>query len=49
MTDESFSFKDVGETIAKMLGLNVGDNLEIQRDKLNVNRILVIRHPQEKS
>jgi hypothetical protein len=44
---ESFSFKDLGETIAKMLGLSVGDNLEVQRDKLNPNRILVIRHPNQ--
>ncbi|MGA2785837.1 MAG: hypothetical protein ABSF09_14195 [Candidatus Bathyarchaeia archaeon] len=44
---DSFSIKDLGETIAKILGLSVGDNLEVQRDKLNPNRILVIRHPDE--
>jgi hypothetical protein len=44
---ESFSLKDLGEVISKILGLSVGDSLEVQRDKLNSNRILVIRHPDE--
>jgi hypothetical protein len=37
----------LGETIAKALGLRPGDNIELRRDKLDVNRVLVIRHAQE--
>jgi hypothetical protein len=42
---ESFSIKDLGETIAKMLGASVGDHIELMRDKLDKNRIMVVRHP----
>jgi len=43
----SFSIKDLGEVIAKALGLRPGDDIEIQRDRLDPNRILVRRHVSE--
>jgi hypothetical protein len=49
MPEGSFSIKDLSEVIAKALGLRPGDGVEIQRDRLEPNRVLVIRHPQEKS
>jgi antitoxin component of MazEF toxin-antitoxin module len=39
----------LGETIAKALGLKPGDDLEVSKDRLDPNRLLVIRHPQEES
>ena len=36
--------KTLGETIAKALGLRPGDDVEIQRDRLDPNRVLVRRH-----
>lgn len=47
----SFDVRTLGETIAKALGLKVNESVEIQRDRLNPLRILVIRHPakQEES
>jgi hypothetical protein len=47
--EDSFSVRNLAETIQKMLGLSVGDNVEIQRDKLNPLRIMVIRHPNQES
>jgi len=35
--------KTLGETIAKALGLKPGDDIEIQRDRLDPNRVLVAK------
>jgi hypothetical protein len=40
----SFSIKALGEVIAKALGLAPGDEIEISRDRLDPNRVLVRRH-----
>lgn len=40
----SFTIKDLGAAIAKALGLTEGDEVEIQKDKFDANRILIIRH-----
>jgi len=46
MTDEStFGFKDVGRAICEMLRLEKDETIEIQRDRTNPNRLMVIRHP----
>jgi len=44
-----YDVKALGEVIAKALGLISGDDIEVQRDLLNPNRILVLRHPQEQA
>ena len=44
MSEEpSFSIKDVGAAIVKALGLKPNDEIEILRDKLDRNRVLVVR------
>ena len=43
----AFDVKALGETIAKALGLRPGDDVEIQRDHLDPNRVLVRRHASE--
>ena len=43
----SFDVKSLGQIIAKALGLRPGDNFEIQRDRLDPNRVLVRRHVTE--
>jgi hypothetical protein len=43
----SFSIKDVGAAIVKALGLKPDDEIEILRDKLDPNRVLVRRHVSE--
>jgi hypothetical protein len=43
--EESFSIKDLGVTIAKMLGLQKNDTVEIRRNKTDPNQILDVRHP----
>jgi bifunctional DNA-binding transcriptional regulator/antitoxin component of YhaV-PrlF toxin-antitoxin module len=43
----AFDFKTLGETIAKALGLKPGDDIEIQKDRLDPNRVLVRRHVNE--
>ena len=43
LPDEPFSIRDLGETIAKMLGLRPGNTVEIQRDRLNPDRLMIIR------
>jgi hypothetical protein len=47
LPEGSFSIKDLGETIAKMLGLSKGETVEIQRDRFDSNRLLIIRHGEE--
>jgi hypothetical protein len=44
---ESFSIKDVGAAIVKALGLLPNDEIEILRDKLDPNRVLVRRCANE--
>jgi len=45
--DGSFSVKDLGLVIARVLGLREGEVVEVQRDKTNPDRVLVIRHGRE--
>ena len=47
MPEESFSVKDLGAMIARMLGLQKNETVEIHRDRLDPNRVMVIRHGQE--
>ena len=42
--NSAFDIKALGAAIAKALGLTEGDEVEIQKDKLDANRILIIRH-----
>ena len=37
--------KSLGELVARALGLQLGDDVEIARDRLNPNRLLVLRSP----
>jgi hypothetical protein len=41
----SFSTKDLGVAIARILDLREGDTVEIARNKLDRNDVRVIRHP----
>jgi hypothetical protein len=43
--DDSFSMLDLGAMVAQMLGLTKGDAVEIQKDKLDRNRCMIIRLP----
>jgi hypothetical protein len=47
LPDGSFSIKDLGLAIARVLGLQEGEVVEVQKDKTNPNRVLVIRHGQQ--
>ncbi len=47
MPDEGFSIRDLGVTIAKMLSLAKNDTVELQRSKIDSNKILIIRHPAD--
>ena len=40
----SFTIKDLGAAILKALGATPDDEIEILRDKLDRNRVLVVRH-----
>jgi bifunctional DNA-binding transcriptional regulator/antitoxin component of YhaV-PrlF toxin-antitoxin module len=40
----AFDVKTLGQVIARALGLKPGDDIEIQRDRLDPNRVLVRRH-----
>jgi hypothetical protein len=40
----TFDIKALGAAIAKALGLQQNDEVELQRDRLDANRILIIRH-----
>jgi hypothetical protein len=42
--EERFTAKELGETIARFLNLRVGDEVGFLRDKLDRNRIMVVRH-----
>ena len=44
---DPFTIRDLTQVIAKTLGLSPGDDITIQRDKLDCNRILLIRTPGE--
>jgi len=46
---ESFTLQDLTDVIARTLGLTVGDGVELQRDKTNSNRILIVRHPKSEA
>ena len=43
----SFDVKSLGQIIAKALGARPGDDIEIQKDRLDPNRVLVRRHVNE--
>jgi hypothetical protein len=43
----TFDIKALGDIIAKALGLRAGDEIEIQVDRLDPNRVLVRRHVSE--
>ena len=43
MPEESFTVRDLGVAIARVLGLEKGDIVEVQRDKTNSDRIMIIR------
>ena len=45
----SFTIKDLGTAIAKALGLKLGEEVEIQRDRLDPNRVLVRRHVNQQA
>jgi len=47
LPEESFSIRDFGVTIAKMLGLQLGETIELKRNRENPNAVLVLRHPKE--
>lgn len=47
MPEGSFSIRDLGATIAKILKFRENETIEIQRDRTNPLRILVIRHPNQ--
>lgn len=40
---DSFTFRDLGETIARILDLHLGDSIEIKRDKTDVSRVMVVK------
>jgi len=46
MPEESFTVKDLGPTIAKILGLKDGDIVEIARNKLDANELKIIKLPR---
>jgi len=48
LPDVSFTIKDLADVIAKMLGLREGETVEIQRNRLDRDRLMIIRHGQEK-
>jgi hypothetical protein len=39
--------KDLGATIAKMLGLQKNETVEILRDRSDRNRVMVVRHGKD--
>ncbi|MFI5449048.1 MAG: hypothetical protein ACHQ03_04685 [Candidatus Bathyarchaeia archaeon] len=43
---ESIRERKLGQAIAKTLGLAPGDDVELQRDKLNPDRIMILRYPK---
>lgn len=45
MPEDSFSPKDLGVTIARILHLEKNDVVEVQKDKTNPDRVVVLRHP----
>jgi hypothetical protein len=42
----TFNVKSLGELVARALGLQPGDDVEVARDRLNPNRLLVVRHAE---
>lgn len=45
----SFSLKDFAEVIVKMLGLKPGDTVQVLRDRADPERLMIVRHGQEKA
>jgi hypothetical protein len=45
-TDESLDSKRLGEVIYELLGFTAGDTVEIKRDRLDPNRLMVLRIPK---
>jgi hypothetical protein len=44
-----FNSKAFEEAIFKFLGLEVGDEIEVLRDRLDHNRLMIVRHPKTNS
>jgi hypothetical protein len=46
LTREKMNVKALGEEIQRILGVLPNETLEIKIDRLNRNRLLIIRHPK---
>lgn len=46
MPERSLTAQKLGRLVFRTLGVSTDDEVEIQRDRLNANRILVIRYPK---
>jgi DNA-directed RNA polymerase subunit H (RpoH/RPB5) len=44
LPEENFSVRDLGIAIAKILGIEKGDVVEVKRDLVNADRVVVLRH-----
>ena len=42
--ESSFTIRDLAKTIWKMLDISVGDDIELQRDRQDPNRIMLVLH-----
>ena len=47
--NDPFTLGDLGQAVGKLLGLQVGDTVEIKRDRLDPNRIMIIRIPKRET
>ena len=45
---DEIMIESLGETIIKFLGLETGDKIQIFRDLLDSNRLMIVRHPRRK-
>jgi hypothetical protein len=46
---EYFNMKTLGEVVAKALCLKSGDDIQIQRDRLDPNRVMIVRRRSSES
>jgi hypothetical protein len=42
---KSLDVKTLGQTVVTLLGLRPGEDVEIQRDRHDNTRLMIIRHP----
>ena len=47
--NEPFTLENLGQAVGKLLGLQVGDTVEIKRDRLDPNRVMIIRIPKRET